>query len=158
MDDLVAFLRARLDEDERIARATLWDDDGSLGSNHWHAFDRGPHDGWTQARWVVIDGADEGVVISRPQAADDEAVIRHIARHDPARVLREIEAKRQLVKLHGRATLRAGGGAQYFDTTIVCRTCEPSYQFPEMSWPCSTLRLLALPYADHPDYRESWRP
>ena len=23
---------------------------------------------------------------------------------------------------------------------------------------CHTLRLLALPYADHPDYDESWRP
>ncbi|OKJ52223.1 hypothetical protein AMK27_30765 [Streptomyces sp. CB02009] len=24
--------------------------------------------------------------------------------------------------------------------------------------PCTTLRLLALPYADHPDYRPEWRP
>jgi hypothetical protein len=82
----------------------------------------------------------------------------HIAAHDPARVLREIEAKRQLVRLHGRATLRAGGGAQYFDTTTVCRSCEPDHQFPELSWPCPTLRLLALPYADRDGYQESWRP
>jgi hypothetical protein len=25
-------------------------------------------------------------------------------------------------------------------------------------WPCLTLRLLALPYADRPGYREEWRP
>ncbi|MFM9703570.1 DUF6221 family protein [Streptomyces galilaeus] len=75
-----------------------------------------------------------------------------------ARVLREIEAKRQLVKLHGRATLHAGGGAQYFDTTTVCRSCEANYQFPELSWPCTTLRLLALPFADRPGYRKEWRP
>ncbi|MEU6772536.1 DUF6221 family protein [Streptomyces sp. NPDC046759] len=24
--------------------------------------------------------------------------------------------------------------------------------------PCATLRLLALPFAGHPAYRESWRP
>lgn len=24
--------------------------------------------------------------------------------------------------------------------------------------PCSTLRLLALPYSDRPGYREEWRP
>jgi hypothetical protein len=24
--------------------------------------------------------------------------------------------------------------------------------------PCNTLRLLALRYADHPDYREKWTP
>lgn len=26
------------------------------------------------------------------------------------------------------------------------------------AYPCETLMLLALPYADHPDYREEWRP
>ncbi|MEU5023581.1 DUF6221 family protein [Streptomyces milbemycinicus] len=24
--------------------------------------------------------------------------------------------------------------------------------------PITALRLLALPYADHPDYRDEWRP
>lgn len=24
--------------------------------------------------------------------------------------------------------------------------------------PCDTVKLLALPYADHPDFKESWRP
>ncbi|MBQ0827684.1 DUF6221 family protein [Streptomyces tagetis] len=90
-----------------------------------------------------------------PEMAADE---RHIMMHRPARVLREIDAKRQLVKLHGRAVLRAGGGAQHFDTETVCRSCEPNLQFPELSWPCTTLRLLALPYADRSGYREEWRP
>jgi hypothetical protein len=82
----------------------------------------------------------------------------HIARHDPARVLAEIEAKRQLVKLHEPVILRGGSGAQYFETTRVCRSCEPPRQFPERAFPCSTLRLLALPYADHPAYKPDWRP
>jgi hypothetical protein len=24
--------------------------------------------------------------------------------------------------------------------------------------PCETVRVLALPYSDHPDYHEEWRP
>lgn len=152
MDDLVQWLRAQLDEDERIARAA--------------AQDTGPD-------WYYNDG----FVFSRRGALPQELVERsefiaafplqdfleqgrgeHVAHHDPARALREIDAKRQLVKLHGRATLRAGGGAQYYDTATVCRSCEPDHQFPELSWPCPTLRLLALPYADRPGYREEWRP
>lgn len=117
--------------------------------------------GESAPRWVPSPNGDAGVW-------DTDGVPRvkfvwarerdHIIRHDPARVLREIEAKRQLVKLHGAATLRAGGGAQYYATATVCRSCEPNHQFPELSWPCDTLRLLALPYADHPDYLAEWRP
>lgn len=29
---------------------------------------------------------------------------------------------------------------------------------PEVDLPCPTLRSLASTYADHPDYREGWRP
>jgi len=106
---------------------------------------------------LAVDGiaVADGFALSGRQL---RATVSHIVGHDPTRVLADIEAKRQLVKLHGRATLCAGGGARYFETTIVCCSCEPNHQFPELSWPCTTLRLLALPYADHPDYREEWRP
>jgi len=138
MDDLVQFLRARLDEDEQAIEAP----------ETWTEFDE------TQGtRRVDVDHSFERVT-----ACTRAWRGVHIARHDPARVLREVEAKRQVLKLHERVTLRAGGGAQYFDTTTVCRSCEPSYQFPELSWPCATLRLFALPYADHPDYQETWKP
>lgn len=130
--DLVEWLRAQLDEDEQICRATLWDDDASLGSGRWIAYDRGPRDGFREARWVVIDGADEGVMDSRPQAADDEAVARHIAEWDPARVLREIDAKRRILD-----TLHEEGGDRMF---------------------ADVFRLLALPYADRPGYRKERRP
>ncbi len=53
---------------------------------------------------------------------------RHIAHWDPARVLVECGTKRRLLE--------------------ECGTVGPV-------WP---LRLLALPYADHPDYRQEWRP
>lgn len=99
MSDLVEFLRARLDEDEKAAKA-----------------------------WLPFGNSD---------AADRD----HIARHDPARVLREVDAKRRLIQLY-EAQMETGG----FVGTFYANTAEPS------------LRLLALPYADDPEYREEWRP
>lgn len=66
---------------------------------------------------------------------------------NPARVLREVEAKRRIVELH------APGEFEYADGDV-CMLCDR--QGPE-PYPCTTLRLLALPYSDHPDYREEWR-
>ena len=72
-----------------------------------------------------------------------EAESAHIARHDPARVLAECAAKRALVERDARQVsyVFAGPG-------------EP----PTREEGTDTLRLLALPYADHPDYQEDWKP
>lgn len=142
--DLVPWLRAQLDEDERICRATLWDDDASLGSGRWIAYDRGPRDGFREARWVVIDGADEGVVDSRPQAADDEAVTRHIAEHDPARVLREIDAKRAVVAAYAEVAENDVAEFEY------ARGWANALGF--------AVRQYALVYTDRPGYRDDWAP
>ncbi|MFH9413972.1 DUF6221 family protein [Streptomyces rochei] len=149
MDDLVQWPRAQLDEDERTAQATLWDDDGALGSGGWFAYDRGPREGFREARWVVIDRADEGVVDSRPQAADDQAVARHIAEWDPARVLREIDAKRMTIALCAPPLVDVTGPG---DTE---RSYVPGEGPP---WGLDVLKLLALPYADRLGYRDEWRP
>ncbi|MFI6296725.1 DUF6221 family protein [Nonomuraea sp. NPDC050790] len=119
MDDLIAFLRARFDEDERVARAVAWADRAAF----WHVTPRG----------VV---SDIGIVVERDVviiANQRHDKLEHIARHDPARVQREVEAKRALLGLWSRAT---------------------SYDRRGMY----SLRTLALPYADHPDYRLEWRP
>ncbi|MFE7403208.1 DUF6221 family protein [Streptomyces sp. NPDC057557] len=140
MNDLVTFLRDRLAEDEQAALAASWDEwDGS----HWTARHREQRDG----RWVIIDRADEGVTDVTPQAADDGAVARHIARQDPARVLREVEAKRRIMDWHiGQRNDKTPWG----EPVVIC--------FCGYDLPCATLRLLALPYTDHPDYRDAWRP
>src|SRR6185436_1679142 len=73
--DLIAWLRAQLDEDERIAvDAALLAD-----SERWTASAR---NGWDEIR----DGRHRRVA----EARNDERT--HIARHDPARVLAEVEA------------------------------------------------------------------
>lgn len=118
MDDLVQWLTACLDEDERLARATRmnkitahvsFNDTKSLS---WG----GDHDTFST----------EGMLAP---------LAEHIAAHDPARVLREVEAKRRIVDRY--AWLREHG-----DTGGT-------------AW---VLPLLALPYADRPGYREEWRP
>jgi hypothetical protein len=64
--------------------------------------------------------------------------------HDPARVLAECEAKRRIVQTMQTAEDQAwqDGEARPVIEYIAART----------------LRTLALPYADHPNYREEWRP
>jgi hypothetical protein len=61
----------------------------------------------------------------------------------PARVLREIDAKRRILAEHAL-------------NGWVCTTCDNGEV--EQVFPCPTLRILALPYADRPDFQEAWRP
>ncbi|SES03075.1 DUF6221 family protein [Streptomyces qinglanensis] len=152
--DLVAFLRARLDEDERLARA-------AAEPEKWVELNREPRPRWYVQLWadpdrvaviadpessafpvvVSIEGMDEG---------DAQNRIDHIARHDPARVLADIEAKRRVVRY-------------YEDAARTLAAAEPGtpphdLMTGAMNSLRAALQALALPYADHPDYREEWRP
>jgi hypothetical protein len=114
--DLIAFLRARLAEDESVARAAygvMWRDAS----------------GWLISEDMYIAEVDDG------------STLAHIARHDPARTLREVEAKRRILDEHA-----LNGWA--------CSTCDN--EDVEQSFPCPTLRLLASVWAGHPDYRPEW--
>jgi hypothetical protein len=68
------------------------------------------------------------------------------------RWLTECEAKRRIVALHSHDVFE-----RFSPTTYLCRECGNTDYGPVFNW-CMTLRMLALPYADHPDYQESWRP
>lgn len=122
--DLVEFLRARLDEDEAAARNV--DEHGP--------FTVYPGDG----AYLLYDGTDPVVMVSMPS----EPLAFHIARHDPARVLAEVAAKRALVEEHGIESSEQ----EY------CKICDT------LTWPCGTLRYLAAVYADCEGYDERWRP
>ncbi|MFD3654344.1 DUF6221 family protein [Streptomyces sp. NPDC058620] len=137
MDDLVQFLRDRLAEDEQVARAAMWDE----LSDVWTA--RPPQARYEQ--YIVADYLDDGVVVVTPENADADGVGRHIARHDPARVLREVEAKRQLLDTF--LPDAAGADEQINDEWRAGSTLA-----------VDLLCLLALPYTDHPDYRPEWGP
>jgi hypothetical protein len=65
------------------------------------------------------------------------------------RWMAECDAKRRIVEAHRWEEFDDGDGSVPYYTD-----CDDCRQGP----PCRTLRLLALPYADHTDYREEWRP
>lgn len=129
MTTLTEFLLARIAEDEVVARAG-----GSITTLDWEfANDAEPSIGCI------------GMTIA---SVEQPALGPHIARHDPARVLAECAAKRQIVELHHRVrdliemeNLKRG-------PTWGC-VCYGG-------WPCATIRALATVYADHPDFRAEW--
>lgn len=139
MDDLVQFLRARLDEDEQAA---AW-------PNHQQSWEAcGPRhlsyaSGSGESVTAVNVGGDGPLGWDRIYVKRDPGdLAEHIARHDPERVLAEVDTKRLLVyqfENRGnsvRATVQPSTGGVWDDL----------------------LRMLALPYSDHPDYRDTWRP
>jgi uncharacterized protein YlaI len=132
--ELAAFLKARLDEDERTARAAIRDDPGHMFMKH-----------------------------SQPQE------IAHIARHDPARVLRDVEAKRRIIDEHEPYEDITGYINNEPIRAMLCPTCvyigddetpdgDRIGVLEHDDAPCATLRLLALPYDQHPEYQMEWRP
>lgn len=88
MDDLTQWLAARLDEDERIARAGA----AVRGPTWWYEGYLDGMDGQVLAGDVLDGGS--AAVRSLAMATRSDAEGEHAARHDPARVLREIDAKR----------------------------------------------------------------
>lgn len=78
-------------------------------------------------------------------AGGQPEVVDHVFRHDPARVLAEVDAKRRIVEEHSPHPEVYGD---------YCPSEDGRYRLDH----CPTLRLLALPYAEHDDYREEWRP
>lgn len=160
-DDLIAFLRARLDEDEQIANAATpppWVAQVGAGSN--------PDDGrkHTLVGRVAVDVPGRQKWLYSGNEHGGTAV--HIANWDPARVLADVDAKRKIVD----AYLPSGGDphpglpcinyegqdpAEYFSYDSCERHIAASARLLRSDY---VLRLLALPYVDHPDYREEWRP
>ncbi|WP_055563627.1 DUF6221 family protein [Streptomyces atriruber] len=153
--DLIAFVRARLDSEERRARAApqgpwvVSREPGRLGLD-WTIFGQlgttTRYDRATDSRVRVPQreeiagpGYEGGGVWSR-EAAD------HIARHDPAHVLRDIEAKRALIDKYEEAV------------TFYNDPANRHVSAGEITGLRTALACAALPYGDHPDYDEEFRP
>lgn len=132
MASLVHFLRARLDEDEMGVRALTV-------PHEWHT---GPGDDpdWTDEELVCMwppefhtpfeqDKHWRGLTVSGPELA------AHIARYDPARALRAIEAKRRTVD-------------EYANNSPL--------SFEE--WPLFPLMNMVREYSDRGDFKAEWAP
>ena len=129
---LTEFLTARLDEDEVAAKAAT--------PGPWTSYIEG-RDHWGGDSFIATEGDDlyPYVMVNTTHNPRYAADRDHIARHDPARVLREVEA--------GRAFLRRYEDAQ------------PA-QYPDFDGGYASaledeLQNRAAVYGDHPDYSEA---
>jgi hypothetical protein len=131
------FVKARLDEDEAAAKAVA-----PLG----HVYDMGGarlDEAFSHGR--VRYASEDG----RSWLEPDRSAGRHFARHDPARVLREVEAKRAILERHSPIK-------DLLPKTSWCVQCTDDRN--GYLWPCADVRVLAAVYSDHPDYRAEWKP
>lgn len=144
VDALTAFIRARLDEEERDAKAAQ--------PGPWNA-EASPHvvteDGGTVAAYV------EGWTVE--PTLIDEADARHIARQDPAATLARVAALRALVDLHEPTKCASywhetKGG--FVDNGLICDICANHDREDGVTgeWPCTTMRHIAAIWRDHPDF------
>jgi len=129
------FLTARLDEEEVVARAALtperwWVDGPASQTGMW---------------WVYDTGA----------KFESREIATHVARHDPARVLADIAAKRAIVALHAPVedhNWKSGESHGY----LWCGMCGSLDDSPE-PYPCRTSLALLQPFADREDFDPAWR-
>jgi hypothetical protein len=94
----------------------------------------------------------------------------HIVRHDPARALREVEAKRRLLEEHaimwrdiGWLETVDGVPDEVYAELPVCNRCVPKHSYYQSladvpEGPCLSVRLLTLPFESRPGYRSEWAP
>lgn len=148
-EDLIAFVRARLDEEEAAAKNCA-DSSGNLSWSDCTVMASGDH----TIRTVPGNRPVARVRLADSAARDGRtlnpvACANHIARHDPARVLRDIEADRKLL-------------AAYQKTLSLPPGRDPQVEGEdEIGWRLAlefAIKLRAARFSDHPDYDQGWKP
>ncbi|MFD6517323.1 DUF6221 family protein [Rhodococcus sp. NPDC060176] len=156
MSEIVEFLEARLAEDEAVAlkaggSEAEWlyraEYDNETGNEVVWANSRSEE--WlgpaqkkpyvSYGRYVTMDH--EGCL---PAVDEDDGT--HIARHDPARILREVAAKRAIVKAYEDADIRAHDTYGGYEDILN----------GESNGLERALELLTAAYSDHPDFDPDW--
>jgi uncharacterized protein DUF6221 len=134
MTGIVEFLTARLRDDEAYALNAAAD-----VSRNWSE----PFSG------AVQFGGQEENPECEMALTYDSGISRHMVRHDPARVLREVAAKRRVLERH------------YADQDGSCVGCgfnSVEERMVEDINDCPELRDLASVYDSHPDHKQEWKP
>lgn len=130
MDDLITWLREQINGDERGAQAAL-------------SGQADPENGWVESRTAGFAGVGIAPHVGH---IHEDVQAAHVVRWNPARVLREVAAKRTIVReCENQAAWESTTGRKYPATTA-------------WALAVTTLRVLALPYSDRPGYREDWKP
>jgi hypothetical protein len=129
---LAGFVLARIGDDEAVAHAAR------VAPSPWTVTGLGYSP-------CVADADDDAICYAEDSGNGEmhRDVAAHVARHDPAHVLADCEAKRRIVE-------RCSHDFWMFGSPTPTR--QPNTF--EAQW---ILAALALPYADHEDFREEWR-
>ena len=158
MRDIVAFLKARIDQDEATAGSPrTWKvDHHDCAEPEWDPCTEQPcpyaaacAEGTCGHASVV--GSD-GMRIY-PEGGHTALEAEHIARHDPARVLREVEAGRKLLDLYERAKSYRNQVFAQPEPRSISSEMRAVTQMMALE---QVLKLRAAVYSDHPDYDQSW--
>lgn len=139
VDDLVTWLRAQLDKDERVAREALEWEDERFTRHEWS---------WSHVARLSGKVKRQDVVAGAPS---------------PRGQLAEVEAKRRILDLHPPFTDHAGR-VRCETCAELCHSrsglgCNDPV---DAMYPCETVddiaRLLAQAYAGREGWREEWQP
>lgn len=142
-EEILTFVRARLNDEERIALAAAgggqWRYEGGDSVGAWTLYD----EHWNIASLTTYDTeaynyAERMPAARNPAYVDPDANGRHIVYHDPTRVLTKIGVERR--ELDEVESMLGGDPYQ------------------EGRHAVNLLRLRALPYAECEGYRSEWAP
>jgi hypothetical protein len=136
--NIIEFLTARLDEDEEAARAAALSD---------------------FTAWAVDPDEPRQIRINAPGAPRlggiiawtvGRAELPHIARHDPARALADVAAKRAILN-------------RFAEEVAIAADYKRALGYTDSEWTYvmagrETIYDLAHVYADHADYNPAWEP
>src|SRR5258706_699318 len=141
--DLAKFLNDRLDEAAAAANAVI-DAEGENYEATW----------FEQSSGVLYVGPGS---VEHPldglQPMGDSRLTRFIAEHDPARVLRQVDAKRKILNEHSPLHWHP-------DSPLRCRRCTSvtiDGKMAKLEWPCAAVRAVAAVWSDHPDFDPAWK-
>jgi hypothetical protein len=159
--DIREFLEARLAEEEHDAglissggyQPQVWQlGAGTVGDGDADVELRIGDDRYVAVRAVdrvigggLVDDEDSGVVAFVRDGRNEHL---HVVRHDPARILREVEAKRRILAMYDREN-------GFSDIAAPWHNCSDQHVGMLIE---HVYAVLALAYDTHPSYDESWRP
>ena len=124
MEELVRWLHVQLDEDERVAKEA----------------------GRRSLEWSLARPLDDAELGDAHWLRPPE--LKHVERHDPARVLREIDAKRQVLRDLEQAELSLAAAAP--------GTPPHDLMTGAVNMLRRVARLGAVVYEDRPGFRPEW--
>lgn len=160
-DDLAVWLLAQIDTDARVASEIA----AETGGAHWQALECDQCAGHVATQKQAGEEYPQCIAECYPHEGGglNAPAHHHMASWDPARVLAECDSKRRIIEMHKPESWMSWDDDAEVETEkqycLRCATgasCSCCLEEKDQVWPCDTLKLLALPFAGRPGYRQAW--